>query len=221
MKCVIDGETDIETGQVCRRCERIEAQRLDDIVAMHARLGDHLEPGSSTGQRVSGSREAPLPLRVDVLDLTLPARVTHIRGYFDDQMGVISVASVLDFWVRDWISYPQCPGDHLPVPVVATLADWLRKRLAVWAAEHHPAMDEYSGEIEALWYALRNAVGDAPQPRQMCVGVPCKRCDQMALYREDDGSGDVRCGGCRHVISADEYMSWTRLVSANAKEIAA
>ena len=219
MKCVIDGTTELESGQVCHRCELREAQRLADIVRMHAQLGAFLEPGTTAVQRVSGSREAPLPLRVDALDLAAPARVVAIRGYFDDQMGEISVATVLDSWVRDWIDVRD-RGENLPVPVVARLGNWLSMRLD-WACMDHPAIDEYSDEIGSLWYALRRTTGDMPPKPEPCGGVPCKRCDLRALYRENDGSGDVRCGSCRHVITGEEYHQWTRLVGANAKEIAA
>ena len=220
MKCVIDGVTELEAGQVCRRCEYREADRLDQIVTMHAQLGDWLEPGTTAVQRVSGSREAPLPLRVDVLDLAAPARVLRIRGYFDDQMGEIAVASVLDSWVRDWIDLRSHGGrgENLPVPVVATLAVWLRNRLP-WAVVEHLAIDEYSGEIQALWYSLRRAVGDMPvHPERLWT--PCRDCEQLTLARHPGEDRPIRCVNCRLAWTEDDYNQWTKLVAAGATRAA-
>jgi len=233
VKCVICGERELENGQVCRRDELREADRLADIVRWHALLPAMLERGTGTSQRVSGSREAQLPFNVDAVDLSLDRPAFDLRPswdpvqqrmriYFEDQMGELAVVGVLDGWVRDWISFAWCPGDHLPLPTVAVLANWLTIRLPD-AVRRHPAIDEYSAEIANLWFALRAAVKENPPKREMCTGVPCRRseCDQRALYRENDGSGDVRCGVCNYVLTAEEYTKWYRMNAAQAKEIAA
>ena len=229
MKCVIDGTTELESGRVCHRCELREAQRLADIVRMHAQLGAFLEPGTTAVQRVSGSREAPLPLLVDALDLAAPARVTALRPswdpeqgrmriYFEDQMGEIAVPSVLDSWVRDWISYSWCPSEHLPVPTVVRLAGWLTTWLP-YAVKDHPALDEYSREINDLWYALRRTVGDMPAP-PVRLWTPCRDCGQLALIRQPGEDRPIRCVNCRHDMTEDAYSQWSKLVHADATRAA-
>jgi len=232
VKCVICGERELENGQVCRRDELREADRLADIVRWHALLPAMLARGSATGQKVSGSREAPPPLRLDAVDLSLNRPAFDLRPswdpiqqrmriYFEDQLGELPAVSVLDGWVGNWIQARK-RGENLPVPTVARLANWLSMRLDWACMELDPvALRGYSGEIWALWNALRGAVGDMPPKPEPCAGVPCKRCDLRALYRENDGSGDVRCGSCRHVITGTEYVEWTKMNAAAAKGIAA
>ena len=67
-----------------------------DPVALRLPSGTISKLGS--GPRVSGSREAPLPLRVDPLDLMMPARVAAVHDVLGDQIGQISVASALEIW---------------------------------------------------------------------------------------------------------------------------
>lgn len=82
MKCLICDKTDLEpdTGRVCLKCARLEHRRLREIPGFWALLPLAIEPGASAGQRVGGTREAPLPLRVDPLDLAMPARVLALKG---------------------------------------------------------------------------------------------------------------------------------------------
>jgi len=229
--------------------------------------------GRSDAPRVTGSRNPPLPMPIDPVDLTLPAsdlaaderpikpalvpatavvpvvgerRWIEIvdgepqyrsetiramaRGYLfgpagqplyvaaRDQVGVQPAAVVLDFWVRDWRD-TLTAGDRLPVPTVPHLVAWLRTRLDV-ALDTHPAIDEYSGEVNRLWLALRAAVGEnAPEPERI-TGVPCKNpeCDADALFRTNDGSGYVECGACGRLLTAEDYQEWVGLVAGSARQ---
>jgi len=64
---------------------------LGEIVELYALLPEQLAPGQAAGPRVSGSREAPLPLRVDPLDLTMPARQTAVSDDLVPQYETIHV----------------------------------------------------------------------------------------------------------------------------------
>lgn len=129
-----------------------------------AELPTHANGAATSGQHVSGSREAPLPIRVDTIDLTLHANVSALRPdrrgtvYSGDQIGRLSAATVLDTWTRDWADSRQL-DEHLPPATVQALASWLANRIP-WAAEYHPAVDEYAKEIRDLLGALRAADGE-------------------------------------------------------------
>lgn len=182
---------------------------------------------SRHGARVSGSREAPVPVNLDHIDLTGEARAASVdvkyrKGWSHkpdgdpDQIGHLPVATELDFWVRDWAEV-RGQGEHLPVPTVAELATWLANRRD-WACANHPAIDEFATKIGQIRGALRSALGLTAAPKERCEGVECKACDRMALYR--DGAL-VSCGYCGQHYSERDYREWVGLLAGRARRIAA
>ena len=163
--------------------------------------------------RVSGSREAPVPVNLDRVDLTGPARIGSMEmGLSDqavpaDQVGYLTVATELDFWVRDW-TIAREKSEHLPEPTVDALVSWLSSRLG-WACDEHPAIDEFATKIGELRHAMRSVLGLTAAPKELCKGVPCRSCDRKALYRE--GGGYVTCGHCGQHYSEREYTDWVKL----------
>ncbi|MFB6392616.1 hypothetical protein [Polymorphospora lycopeni] len=179
-----------------------------------ARLGGVAPINSRSSQpHVTGSRERPLPTPVDRIDLGAPARPGSIgiatrghwaaRGGDPDQVGVLSVATVLDSWVRDWRE-SMWPDVHLPDARVDQLADWL---LAGFddeqpgvridqACDQHPAIDEMATELRALRQALRRALGETdPQPTPV-TGVACATCANRALWRQPGDTYAAECATC-------------------------
>lgn len=152
-----------EHGMVCEPCRKRLAGDLEQIVEEYALLDP--TPGTVAGQRVSGTREAPLPGRLDVLNLLGPgAPAVHDRH--GDQHGDVPTVLLLDQWVHDWRD-TRGQREHLPVPTVVELAGWLGRRLD-WATDHHLAIDEFAGEIRHHLSVLRAANGH--QPHMMVVG---------------------------------------------------
>lgn len=177
-------------------------------------------PARSSGPRVGGSRNPSAPVSldaVDLLDRSRPAALTrrHVR---QDQIGYLSVATVLDSWAADWYSYR--PHFHESPPASTTVADlsqWLSDRLD-WACMHHPAVDEFAGELSNVHGALYRKLGLAEPKPELCVGVPCKSpaCDQRKLYRQPGGERIV-CEACGRLLSAEEYAEWTKALKALTK----
>lgn len=195
-----------------------------------ARADGHTSPGSEPlaqlfpmgitrqgrGAPVSGSREAPTPLGtagINRLDLLAPSRPGSIHGIPDtDQTGYLSVATELDFWVRDWLG-GGAPGEHLPPPTVAALASWLSTRLP-WACEYHYAIDEFAAKLSHIRSALRAALGLNPARKELCIGVVCRSCDRVSLYRDQ---GYIQCGSCDLYYSDRDYTEWTGLLAAQTR----
>ena len=175
----------------------------------------------SKAPSVSGSRERPLPINASTADLQAPAKVPSLApstrrpgeaptGWPEDQIGHLSVATILDGWARDWRD-TLFPGQHLPPAQVDELAAWLRVRLAD-ACDQHPAITEFADELKTLRGTLRVMAGETePQPER-CDGVPCRRCDMRMLFRRTDASGDVDCVNpdCRAAYRANEYQDWVK-----------
>jgi hypothetical protein len=216
--CVICQRRDAERPMVCDGDRQWLDRTLVEIADLYPRLEDELMPGQSQTQRVSGSREAPLPLRVEPLDLTMPARAAEpsdeARRWPEDQLGDLSVASRLDSWVSDWRGRID-GGNTRPAPTVVELVRWLR----IWlerACDQHPAIDEFAAEIKDLRRSLRQVVG-INEIRPEHLDVPCRRCDLLALSRSP-GDDWVECGGCGDLLSDDEYRRWVGLLAADITE---
>lgn len=200
-----------ERAQACEGCRSRLRSLLVEIVELYADVRAQMVPGQSQGQRVSGSREAPLPLRVDPLDLTMPARAAAIHDALGDQIGQLSVATVLDSWVRDWRETRDM-REALPDPTVPALGRWLTDRLD-WACSDHPAVDEFAAEIRNLHRVVRTVVG-VNDIRPEHLDVPCRRCDLLDLHRLP-GQDRVECGSCGDLLTEEEYLRWCGLLVAD------
>ena len=200
-----------ERAQVCEGCRARLRSMLAEVVELYQDLD--LEKGSASGQRVSGSRTPPLPLRVDPLDLSLPAPTGRQRwepnNWPRDQVGHISVATLLDSWVRDWIDVLGLR--ETPPALVGTMAGWLTNRIDL-GSKDHPAIDDFAAEIRDLLQTLRRTVGTS-EVRPEHLDVPCRRCDLLDLHRLP-GEDRVECGSCGDLLTEDEYRRWVGLVAA-------
>lgn len=193
---------------------RVEYRHLVEVAAGAV-------PGQSGAPRVSASKEAPVPVNLDRLDLLTPARTrssaTKDLAYpeqDDDQIGYLSVATTLDGWCRDWAGTRR---ESVPAPIVAGQCRWLLDRWD-WACDEHPAIDEFAAELADVWHALRRAAGLTMPKPELCVGIPCKsiECDLRTLYRVP-GSDFIECASCGLLLTEDEYRAWCKLLAAAAK----
>jgi hypothetical protein len=167
--------------QACRPCtERTDRdlRALAGTDGLYARLTDSLHPGSgSGGPAVSGSRSAPLPVRLGPLSLAA-------RG---------GVVTILQTWLIDWhdllgYRHPRWDGD------LQQQLDQAVKRLRVllpWAAESHGAFDEFAREIAGLVHQCQAATGGEKPPRRIGVQCACGHTLRVTL----DTAG-VRCPAC-------------------------
>lgn len=191
---------------------------------------------------VTGTRDNLAPVDLDVVDLTGDARPASIAvryrterppgqapinwaayGGDPDQIGHLSVATELEFWVQDWITM-RGEGEHLPLPLVPPLAGWLSARLT-WAIDEHPAIDEFATALTRIYGALRAYVPRVveedekpPQRRAEPRTAPCPACDMVSLWWWPSDER-VRCDtdGCNRVMTESEYAQWARLVIADAR----
>jgi hypothetical protein len=164
--------------------------------------------GRSSAPRVSGSRDRGAPARLDLLG---PADLRTVHDEHGDQVGHVSVASVLGSWAREWAEIRDELG---PDPTVQALCRWMRDRIG-WACDKHPAVDEFARELHDVHLTLRRANGLTEQQPEPCVGVPCRAvdCDLKTLYRIP-GSIYIECASCGLLLTEDEYAAWLRLLTA-------
>ncbi|WP_442803629.1 hypothetical protein OG411_29860 [Streptomyces pseudogriseolus] len=167
--------------QACRPCTERTDQNLRALAGddgLYARLARSLRPGSSSGGPVvSGSRTAPLPVRLEPLSLAA-------RG---------GVVTILQAWLVDWFElldfrYPRWQGD------LQQQCDDVVHRLRVnlnWAAETHPAFAEFALEVAQLRRQCEAATGGEKPPRRIGVQCSCGHTLRVTL----DTAG-VRCPAC-------------------------
>jgi hypothetical protein len=177
--------------QACTPCTARVDQALRALAGpegLYARLSASLHPGSgSGGPAVSGSRTAPLPLRLDPLSLAA-------RG---------GVVTILQTWLVDWhdllaYRHPRWDGD------LQQQCDQVVKRLRVllpWAAEKHGAFDEFAREVWHLQRQCEASVTGERQPRRVPVQCQCGQILRVTL----DTAG-VRCPACETSYGHSEAL---------------
>ncbi|MFG2328284.1 hypothetical protein ACGFMM_01525 [Streptomyces sp. NPDC048604] len=191
LRCTYELRTDEQGRQLCFRCEDRTARHLAAIPGPHglyAQLAHHLQRGgNSGGPAVSGSKTAPIPLRIDVVSL---------------QAASGQVLGPLETWVRDWETY-----GHADLNEAGTLQQrvdhacrTLRYNLR-WCAEVHPAADEFVREVGDITRTLAGITGGEKPPRKIPVACPCGNVIRTTLNTRGE-----TCRGCRTEYGHSEVL---------------
>lgn len=205
--------TDELTFVCCRLC----LQRTDELLAelpgkdgLYARLSrlDALAPGSRRGDGpVSGSRTAPLPLRLEPLSLTS-------RG---------GVLTILQTWLADWFerldwTHPRWRGGWQEQ--LDDTVHRLRVNLP-WAMETHPAAAEFAAEVGAMVAACCAALDPASRPGRVVIGrCPVVTDDGVcgARLTASTAAEWVRCGTCGEAWPREEWPELRDAMDAVARD---
>lgn len=150
--CVVCRRRRTDT-RVCQGCTDLMAGQLGELPELERRLPLAQVRAQGVGERVSGSRSAPLPLRIDPLSLTAgDPRVADWTVDQADQSGDLPIGAWVDAWAWDWRrtfghalperSEPRLAPER-PAPAVTVGAGWLRTPAA------REALSRYLAEIEA------------------------------------------------------------------------
>ncbi|MFD3741609.1 hypothetical protein [Streptomyces sp. NPDC058629] len=181
---------------LCVHCTTTLTARLQQLPRMYFELEQHLAPGSASGQGRSGKGgPAPLPLRVDILDL---------RAEFDTVSGWLSA-------VHDarGLRGPRLAGDaltrlHTAVAGLLAHMPWI---VATW-----PGAGDLASEIGELHRNAATVVDPDPRPRGRRIGhCPAAYEDGVlcgAALRLQPGEQVVRCDWCG---TAWPPCTWTQL----------
>lgn len=221
-----------------RRYERFGIRYLEDGIREVVSLGTTwADPVAAVGgvapinsrskrPRVSGSHERPIPIDATALDLKAAARFTgNSRGVADwpeDQVGQLSVATVLDEWIRD-VRSKIYPGLLLPPATIEEMVTWLRTPVGDERSriddicDLHPQVADFAAAVQILRGSLRAATGETEPKPQRCPHVECKQCDLLMLFKHP--GGDVVCANpaCQAVLRPEEYDEWAKTVVAKKR----
>jgi hypothetical protein len=178
-----------------QRCAERLAADLRAIPGHYALMGAVLAPGTAGGgAHVSGTRTAPLPVRLEPLSLRASG-------------GLVTVMAT---WEVDWretrglTAAVRGTGER----DLAAIVLWLRAHLP-WAIESHPAVDEFATEVRDLLRQCKSAAGLLPKMMRIgdCPAVaegedePCG----TALYADPLGQ-KVQCRKCGGVWWRGQWM---------------
>lgn len=186
-----------EHGRLCQPCHRRWELMLTDAETVHRWMTGNMAGGGGTdpeAERVTGSRERPLPIKADLFDL---------RELLADRLAL---------WVDDWVEFKglQGPGRHTVGTDAKYLLTWL------------PGVEklDWIGDWwEELAEVMRDAHALAPwRPKMQRVpGVPCPGCEETNLVIWG-GESDVNCASCRIVMSEDKFDLWQRVLEASEQK---
>jgi hypothetical protein len=189
----------------CNLCRHRLAARLWELRDLHTLLTAATQPGRNTEQRVSGSRDSAVPLRIEPLDLAAPADqatrplfARSVLGLDGEQVGSLSVATILETRTVEMAALLHTAE---PDPKVPPMVSWLSRHL-VWAFSDYPDVADLADEITVLVYCLRTQLSVSRKP--IYLKDPCPSCDHTAL-RRDPGGGDVECGHCRRTWDVSQF----------------
>lgn len=215
--CCCCRKRDPHQGYACGPCRSRLRSWLGEIPDLYSQLlAEPLAPSGSPGKGgpVSGSRDRPIPIRVDLFDLT------HAGGWpeqlTEDQVGHLPVWMTLETWARDWSTFRAMgeASDH----TVPGLCRWMRERVDDMCDEH-PGIDEAWRDVRALRGALQAQLGQVDVPDYK-KGVPCKnqQCAALTLVHHD-GSDRIECESCPSLLTFEAYDDWVRLMAAAVKKM--
>ena len=200
------------TDGLCERCSYRVRRDLADLPQLWQLLST--TPGRRAGQRVSGRREPPAGVRMDVLSFIGPAMSDTVPtnrldiGAPDLQVGPLPLRDTLAQWVRVVADqrHLRIAGRVDPVAFLLLHHPWSARQ---------PWADDYGEEIRAAAAVARTLAGAGHLTHKL--DLPCPYCGVAALVR-DNGCDDVVCHCCGHQWTREDY---DRLVATTAEQIQA
>jgi len=185
----------------CSRCTRAMRGWLAELPAQMVVLRGSRQREAGEQQRVAGSRTAPLPGRLDVLNLIGPGAPGDVRDTECDQQGPLPITTVLGSWVRLVVEERGLNGPRGRSE--EALADYLGRHLN-WAAGQ-PWAGEMHDELQQMMRVIRGIT--SVRPRTRAIPRPCPRegCGSLGLS-QTDWSQYIECAVCGGLYTAGELM---------------
>jgi hypothetical protein len=173
----------------CRPCEGVTARRLRELNALFPRLNKTaalMRGARRTGPATSGSKEAPIPVRLEVLNLVANGGVAT------------RLEAIEDAWQQARGRNPNAPAG-VPLKAVPLHIEYLAINLQ-WACENYEEIGQDMEEIRHLHAECTAALSPDPKPGRVRIGLcpvvldsgPCG-----AQLTATVASPKVRCPGCR------------------------
>lgn len=240
-RCIVCTLADLDAispprHQTCGQCAEETAKTLRDFLAVLVTLPRaYWKSGTAQGERVRGSRERPVP-GGDALTILGPGRDVTIGHtapdiwHADDPEPAVSM---LTGWEDDWRDiredeprsvqpWESSKGDRLStggtrdaISVAVTAAAAYLRLHNDWAAEYHPAYDEYANHLTEIKDRTERTLRVDTLVHKL--PVKCPHCD--GRLARDDGADRVRCRKCHNSWTEQEYL-WLTVILASEEAAA-
>jgi hypothetical protein len=194
-----------------------------------------------TDDRVSGSRTPPVPVRLDVdaliwdmvlilcswderaadrEKLTRPA--TWLSRYRRHQVAIPAAVTTLAPRLRDVLCYPPQAMFRIYGLAAAALLPAGQVTRVNTTGGYAEALVDMDGaaagtEFLRLERRCRHALGLTLPPPADLEGIPCRRCDQLALQVAPELEYRSECANCGSLLGPEEYKVWVDQYAAWAR----
>lgn len=207
-----------EHPYACEACRRRVRNNLRTIAEEFVWLD--ATPHSASGREwVSGTKDIPMGVRIDILDQMSPGplRMGEVFDPFGDQTGAVPAVVVLERITVAWYANRSSRGirERRPIRRTVELCRWLWHRVDS-AIEHLPdTVAAHVAAIRILAGRLSTLNGGGWPMAELVQAVPCPNCDQVALARWP-GLNEVYCAACGHLGTREDLQRWVKLLLAQA-----
>jgi len=179
--CIVCCRTLGDEIQTCINCLNRARNNLSAITELAALSEERLDgwPAISAGSPQDGAQihERPLP-GGDMLVMVSDGSEGRSEPDALFQQDPESLSYMLGSWEDDWRQIRgEAAAPHKAT--IANAADYLNRRLG-WAAQHHPAFDEFAGQLGKAVSALEAGLRSGDRVER---GVPCSECGERLIRR--------------------------------------
>lgn len=213
-------------GHLCGPCYGRARHMLHQAPQLLAHIRSQVVPSmeSARSPRVSGTKDAPIPLRADPVNDAddLYAQVVNWVVSFARQTGTRPPAAATAFlkvqadaerlpsWARDGASAYTLMED---------LVRWYEQHeLTIVTALPPLTVRAWCDDIGTIIGAYRSRYPQADRPQRRAAPRECPVCGEQAVRAEYYAAGvQVECGHCGHVIPEaehDKFVDWAETTSA-------
>ena len=194
----------------CRPCEDRTAVRIAELPALFRQLDSTaalMKGASRVSSGSSGTRTAPIPPRLDVLNLVGPGGVAA------------RLSAIEDAW-RKTLGWTVAPWRGSPAQAVPELVKFLANNL-LWACSSYEEVGQDIDDLRRLHGECTALVNDERRPGRVQIGSCPARVDGELCWTPLTARADshrVRCGNCG--ARWETLGEWRELRTAQERVIA-
>lgn len=222
MRCILCADVDLtkaQRKQTCVVCEQRTRSTLRRVMDAAALLPAVLPGGAAAGNdRVSGSHDLPMP-GGNALVILGPGR--DVPGYPDTERpdDPVPLVNLLGTWEDDWREQQHQPPRPFFGSIGATVSAAYHYLVAhnFWAAEAHPAYDEYASDLTGMLKTMERLLSTNGYIERL--PIPCPDCG--GTFVRPNGASHIRCVDCRRIWPDEDYRRLSIIVIADFQQASA
>jgi hypothetical protein len=213
-------------GHLCGPCYGRARNNLHQAPQLLAHIRGQVVPAmeSARGPRVSGTKDAPIPLRADPLHDAddLYAQIVNWVVSFARETGTRPPAAAVAFLRQqaDAVRLPSWARDGASAYTLAEdLVRWYEQHeLTIVTALHPLTVRSWCDDIGAIIGAYRSRYPQAEKRPRQAAARECPVCGEHTVRAEFYAAGvQVECSHCGHVVPEaehDRFVDWAETTSA-------